>query len=432
MRDHVLEKLEVGRDPLNSRLAEGASHPSNRLSRRVAPGGDLHEQGVVERGDDRPRMRAPGVDADPEARRALADGEPPMGRRKTARRVLGRHAALERVPAERDRVLGRHPRGGVADPCAGGNAELRLDDIDPGDFLGDGVLDLQARIDFDEVELLRVGVQEEFHAPRVREVRGARQRQRRLAELPALSLGQKRRRRPLDHLLMAPLDGAIPLEQMHQIAVEIPQDLDFNVARPPHQLLDVHLVVAERGPGFASRGLDERRKLPCRLDHAHAAAAAAPTGLEHERVAETPCEVLDPLAVARQRPGRRQDGHARGQRQGPRRDLVAQRAQHFRFRADEDDAGPRARGRELGALGEKPVAGMNGIRARLARHPDDIVHVEIGLDRRAAGGHEIALIGGEAMACTAIRFGENGDRARVELLRGAHDADGDLAAVGDE
>src|SRR5881296_2834802 len=59
MRDHVLEKLEVGRDPLNSRLAEGASHPSNRLSRRVAPGGDLHEQGVVERGDDRPVCALP-------------------------------------------------------------------------------------------------------------------------------------------------------------------------------------------------------------------------------------------------------------------------------------------------------------------------------------------------------------------------------------
>jgi len=75
---------------------------------------------------------------------------------------------------------------------------------------------------------------------------------------------------------------------------------------------------------------------------------------------------------------------------------------------------------------------MNGIHARSARHTHDVSHVEIGLDRGAAGPHEIALVGGEAMEGGAIRLRKDGDGADVELLRGAHDADGDLAAVGDQ
>jgi hypothetical protein len=42
------------------------------------------------------------------------------------------------------------------------DADLRLDDVDAGDLLGDRVLDLDARIDLDEVELAGVGVHQEL------------------------------------------------------------------------------------------------------------------------------------------------------------------------------------------------------------------------------------------------------------------------------
>ena len=47
-------------------------------------------------------------------------------------------------------------------PAALGDADLRLDDVDAGDHLGDGVLDLDARIDLDEVELAGVGIHQEL------------------------------------------------------------------------------------------------------------------------------------------------------------------------------------------------------------------------------------------------------------------------------
>ena len=42
-----------------------------------------------------------------------------------------------------------------------GDPDLRLDDVEPGD-LGHRVLDLDARIDLDEVELAGIGVHQEF------------------------------------------------------------------------------------------------------------------------------------------------------------------------------------------------------------------------------------------------------------------------------
>jgi hypothetical protein len=52
---------------------------------------------------------------------------------------------------------------------------------------------------------------------------------------------------------MAPLDGAIALEQMHGIAVGIGEDLHLDMARAGHEALDQHAVVAEAAIGLARR-----------------------------------------------------------------------------------------------------------------------------------------------------------------------------------
>ncbi len=68
--------------------------------------------------------------------------------------------ALERVAVEADVAPARgtpdlRRRRSRPPP---GDADLRLDDVDAGHLLGDGVLDLDARIDLDEVEFAGVGI----------------------------------------------------------------------------------------------------------------------------------------------------------------------------------------------------------------------------------------------------------------------------------
>ena len=69
----------------------------------------------------------------------------------------------------------------------------------------------------------------------------------RLPELAALLLGQRGRRRLLEQLLMPPLDRALALAQVHDVAVMVAEDLQLDVPRVLEVLLDVD-VAARRTP----------------------------------------------------------------------------------------------------------------------------------------------------------------------------------------
>jgi hypothetical protein len=53
----------------------------------------------------------------------------------------------------------------IAERLAGRDADLLADQIEAGDHLGDRVLDLDARVHLDEVEVARAGVHQELHVP---------------------------------------------------------------------------------------------------------------------------------------------------------------------------------------------------------------------------------------------------------------------------
>ena len=85
--------------------------------------------------------------------------------------VFGRDTTLDGVAAYHDVVLFE------AQVCKGGAArdeDLRLDEVDSGDLLRNGVLDLDSWVDLDEVvPLLRVD--EELHRPGVLVLRSLRE-----------------------------------------------------------------------------------------------------------------------------------------------------------------------------------------------------------------------------------------------------------------
>ena len=186
-----------------------------------------------------------------------------------------------------------------ADLRAVGDADLRLHEVDVGHGLGHRVFHLDARIHFDEIELAGLGVLQEFHGAGVAVFDRAADLQRVAAEFVALRVREERRRRALDHFLVAPLHRAVALEQVHEIAVRVAEDLHFDVPRLAHQLLEIDLVVAEARLGFAARDGQQLRQLRIAFDDAHAAATAAPARLEHHRVADL-CRLL--LATSRCRP----------------------------------------------------------------------------------------------------------------------------------
>ena len=174
-----------------------------------------------------------------------------------------------------------------AEGLAGGDQELEADQVQAGDGLGDRVLDLDAGVDLQEPELLPG--EEELDRAGAHVADGAGHGQGGVAQAFAQGGADRGRRGLLDQLLVAALDRALALEQVHHAAGRVGQELDLDVARGLEPAFEEHLVVAERAPGLAAGRLDGRGQVGRVADHPHADPAAAVGRLDHQREA-------DPLA----------------------------------------------------------------------------------------------------------------------------------------
>jgi hypothetical protein len=148
------------------------------------------------------------------------------------------------------------------------------------------VLDLQARVHLKEEELARHVRDEELDRARA-DVRGrARNRDGRRAHRCAQRGIVNRRGTFFDDLLMPALNRALALAEVDEVALRVGEDLNLDVARALDGALDVDRGVAEGRSRFGARRLEGRRQLFFRSDEAHALAAAARRGLEHNGVAD--------------------------------------------------------------------------------------------------------------------------------------------------
>ena len=185
-----------------------------------------------------------GVDPDPRSRRAC-----PSGRSSRASgRSRGRDPRPTGGPRSRGGSGGRPGRGredALRQRVSRGEPELLPDDVDARHELGHAVLDLEPGVDLEEPEAAsrRTGTAvAAFTQPAA-----AARPDGHLVELPALVLGQPRRRRLLDELLVATLEGAVPLAERDDRARRVTEELDLDVAGRPD---------------LPARGRRHRRRMP--------------------------------------------------------------------------------------------------------------------------------------------------------------------------
>ena len=238
--------------------------------------------------------------------------------------------------------------------------------------------------------------------------------------------------RLLDQLLVAALERAIALAQVDHIAVLVGQDLDLDMPRAFHQLLQVDIAIAKGRFGLAAGGGQQGRHLLQAVDLAHAFAAAAGRGLDQQREADLGRGGQQLLVQHGGRAlGARHDRHAGRQHGLARNHLVAHGRDGGGLGADEDNAGIRAGRGEGLAFGQEAVTGVDGIRAALAGDLDDLVGPQIGVARRRRP-EQVGLIGIADVQRVAVRLRVHGHGLDAQLAAGADDAHGDLAAVGDQ
>ena len=218
---------------------------------------------------------------------------------------------------------------------------------------------------------------------------------------------------------------------MDDVALGVTEDLDLDVLRVDHRTFDVHPTVTEGGGSLAGCLGGLGAQFLGGADEAHPSSATTGDGLDEQRVGaslgigDQLVEVLAGLGVVQDR----QAGLAGGFH---RRGLVAGQIQSLRRRPDEGQSVLGALTCQRRVLGEEPVSGVDGVRPGLHRGADDLVGVEVRLDRRTFGADAHGFVGEGAVEGVAVLAGIHRDGGRTGLVGGAEGADGDLAAVGDD
>src|SRR5579862_3662354 len=292
------------------------------------------------------------------------------------------------------------------------------------------MLHLQARVDLEEVER-SVGVDDKFDGSGVVVADGPRERDRRGTHPVAQRFVDGGRGGLLDDLLIATLDGTLAFEAVDDVAVLVPEDLDFNVARRRDIAFDQERVVAEGASGFAAGRRQRRGELAGFVHDAHSFAATTGRRLDQQRVADVTRVPFD-LGVVQSggaEPGNHR--YAGGGGDGLRLDLAAHATDGGGGRPDERDARVGARLREVGVLSKETVAGMHGVGTDSPCRVDDRFD---GQERAASdrGTDVNSFVGGAHEGRVPIGVGVDRRGVHTHGAAGAHDAQRDLAAIGDQ
>ena len=127
-----------------------------------------------------------------------------------------------------------------------GYTNLQVDQIQSRDQFGHWMLHLQARVHFQEIEVL-VAVHKKLDGPRIAVLGSLGRAHRDFTHAAAHIWIDKFRRRLFQHFLMTPLNGALAFSEIHNIAVLIRQHLHLDMPWSENCFLQIDFTVAE-GP----------------------------------------------------------------------------------------------------------------------------------------------------------------------------------------
>jgi hypothetical protein len=224
------------------------------------------------------------------------------------------------------------------------------------------VLHLETSIHFEKIEI-PLSVNEKLHGTGVLVARAAGHFNCSASHARTKLCIQKRRGALFDQLLMPPLYRAFPLEQMHDVAVTIAENLKLDVTGLLDETFEIDRRISEARTGFRTRLGERHREIIHGLDDAHALAAATRHGFDEKRKSYR-LRFPHRFFIAIEHVGARCNGNS----------PLAGDASCRRFIPHE---------REIGVFGQESVPGMNRLSPRLFGDFDDRLHFQVTLRRRS-------------------------------------------------
>ncbi len=408
--------VAIGLDAREFGAAQRGLEPGQCVGAIAARHDQLGDHRVVEGRDFRAALD-PGLDPG-------ALGKPDLGQQTRARAEIA--ARILRIEPDLDRMalgLGPFERQGLASRLP----QHPFDEVDTGYLLGDAVLDLEAGVHFEKIELAAVDVVQKLDGAGVlvidrrAEALGGRQ------QIGARLVRDVRRGCLLDHLLVPALRGAIAFAEREHLALAVAEDLHLDVAAAGDELFEEDARILEIVRREPLHAFEHRHDFLRRTAELQADAAAARGALDHHRIA-------DPLSLVARRLGGRDQAAARRERHacllGDLAGLMLQaEGPHvLGSRANESDTGLGAGLGKVRVLRQEAVAGMDRLRPGFFRHFENAGGVEITLRcRRRADADRFGCH--LHMQRMAVRLRIDGDGRDPHAVERADDAARDGAAI---
>ena len=162
MQDEIFEERDVGLDAADAEFAQRPIRSAHRFVERRARRRQLDQQRIEIRRNDRAAEPVAPIQPQPESARRAIGRQPAVIGDELVFGVFRRDARLNRVAAGLDLILPRQMNRRIVQLVALGDENLAADDVDAGDHFRHRVLDLDARVHLDEIEVARLDVQQEF------------------------------------------------------------------------------------------------------------------------------------------------------------------------------------------------------------------------------------------------------------------------------
>ncbi len=219
---------------------------------------------------------------------------------------------------------------------------------------------------------------------------------------------EQRRRRLLDHLLVAALDRAVAHADRPGGAVAVGDQLHLDVPGAGHQALEEDRAVAERAQCLVAGALVGVLEVGGGRHHPDAAAAASGGRLEHQRVADVRGGRQRSLEGLDGTPAPRSHGHAHLLGDQLRADLVAELAHRLGAGTDEGDPEPVTQVDERRVLGHEAPARPHRVCTGVDQGPLESRRVDVGT--RRCGAQVVGEVGLAHERRTALPLGVQRDR----------------------
>ena len=310
-----------------------------------------------------------------------------------------------------------------------GHGQLPGHQILPGHRFGDRMLHLQPGVHLHKEELILAEQELDGASPLIMDGFGCGH--------GCLPHGAAQSRRDVgggrlfDHLLMASLQGAVPVPQIDGVAEAIGKDLYFHVASQGQIALEQYQIVTKGSLGFPFDCRQRLVKVSQLIDPAHPLATAATGRFDKQREANQARLIAQEVrsliraVIAGQH---RYTGRLH-QRLGPR--FVAHGENGGAAWADKAQAALFAGGGKIAVFRQKAVTGMDGIGARLFGNLQHPAGVQIALSGRC-WPQMPGLIGQTGVHGVGVGIGVEGDGVNAEAFRRLDDTHGNFAAIGNQ